>query len=278
MAFWMTERTRDMRSKVMHRTAGINRAQYPNEPKEQPMKEPAMTGFYGEAQTMIEPTMVKDRPAAAPVKPTPLIDCDTMDESSIAEYREVAATIGLKPIDLLIEEFKLFLANRDIPTFNIAEVRSYMDGITARDNPSKLGWHWRPVREKDRFQASFGVGSVEDHGESLSARYSMQQNATPYQFIPTRRPSSDHYNPASPVYTRAIPLHALKKIALVEKEFGAGKVNFLVTEYTTEPHVVITPDPFLMAVIPNAELHAGKGRFIIDVWDEPGFGIARMVK
>ncbi len=50
------------------------------------------------------------------------------------------------------------------------------------------------------------------------------------------------------------------------------------TEYTTQPHVVVNPDPFLMAVIPNSAVAHGKGRFIIDVWDEPGFGISRMVK
>jgi hypothetical protein len=42
--------------------------------------------------------------------------------------------------------------------------------------------------------------------------------------------------------------------------------------------MVIRPDPFLMAVIPNPELEHGKGRFVIDVWDEPGFGIGSMVK
>jgi hypothetical protein len=83
---------------------------------------------------------------------------------------------------------------------------------------------------------------------------------------------------ASPAYTRTIPLHALKKVALIEKEYGVGKVAFLVSDYTTAPHQVVNPDPFLMAVVPNSAVGFGKGRFVIDVWDEPGFGIARMVK
>jgi hypothetical protein len=82
----------------------------------------------------------------------------------------------------------------------------------------------------------------------------------------------------SPAYTRTLPLHALKKIALVEKNFTACKPVFLVTDYTVQPHIIINPDPFLMAVIPNSAVAHGKGRFIIDVWDEPGFGIERMVK
>jgi hypothetical protein len=88
----------------------------------------------------------------------------------------------------------------------------------------------------------------------------------------------DWRSASSPAYTRTLPLHALKKIALVEKNFTAGRVMFLVTDYTIAPHVVINPDPFLMAVIPNSAVAHGKGRFIIDVWDEPGFGIDRMVK
>lgn len=95
-----------------------------------------------------------------------------------------------------------------------------------------------------------------------------------------RKPGSDFYNNVQvALYRRAIPLHALRKIALIEKEF-AGPIRpvFLVTEYTTEAQVVIRPDPFLMAVIPNELVAQGQGRFIIDVWDEPGFGIERMLK
>ncbi len=96
---------------------------------------------------------------------------------------------------------------------------------------------------------------------------------------PKISPASDYFAGAeSKVYVRTIPLHALKKMARIEKEFGIGKVGFLVTDYVTEPHVVIQPDPFLMAVVPNVGVAKGVGRFIIDVWDEPGFGISQMMK
>jgi hypothetical protein len=258
----------------------------------------------------------------SPRRPDGSIDCDVMDEHDLAEYRALANTIALDPVDLVIEEFRLFLAKHDIPTFNVGEVVAYMNDLTKRDNPSKLGWHWCPVRAKDKMSGvRFGNASMEDrsgifterqlggvalgsglsfhsNGQSLGGQLTQmsatqmaqmhlqayQQNmqsaltqSASHQGPATIVPGSDFYHGDAAVYTRLIPMHALKKIALVEKEFK-GKVNFLVTEYTTQPHVVVTPDPFLMAVIPNPAIHTGKGRFIIDVWDEPGFGITRMVK
>ncbi len=82
----------------------------------------------------------------------------------------------------------------------------------------------------------------------------------------------------SAAYTRTLPLHALKKVAFIEREFKAGHPIFLVSDYTVTADIVVNPDPFLMAVIPNSAVAHGKGRFIIDVWDEPGFGIDRMLK
>ena len=62
---------------------------------------------------------------------------------------------------LLIEEFRLFLAKHDIPTSSLGEVMRYMDNLTARDNPSKLGWQWCPVRPRDApMELHFGTPSV----------------------------------------------------------------------------------------------------------------------
>lgn len=44
------------------------------------------------------------------------------------------------------------------------------------------------------------------------------------------------------------------------------------------PAPAFRADPFLMAVVPNAKVREGVGRFIIDFWDEPGFGIDQMLK
>lgn len=267
--------------------------------------------FFGKGQTLVEDAMVAERPRhpSAPAKLKPYVDCMTMNEESLAEYREVAAAVGISDTDLLVEEFKLFLAKHDIPTFSLAEVTSYMDELTERTNPTKLGWHWCPVRDRDanvplRFgrpshvEQTRGNNGFSD-GEKIvtagSDYYSShrfqewQQHQTWHQqsMQQPERNNTQHYpipepvdwrRMPSPAYTRTIPLHALKKIALIEREFGAGKAIFLVTDYTVEPHIIVNPDPFLMAVIPNFALAHGKGRFIIDVWDEPGFGIERMVK
>jgi hypothetical protein len=60
---------------------------------------------------------------------------------------------------------------------------------------------------------------------------------------------------------------------------GAGPkraIDLAKFQYPPQPH--LRADPFLMAVIPNDQLGAGVGRFVIDFWDEPGFGIASMLK
>ena len=90
-----------------------------------------------------------------------------------------------------------------------------------------------------------------------------------------------------------MPLHALKKIALIENEFAKDKVRFLVSDYVLIPHEIIRsetviakpappprvyPDPFLMAVIPSRDVIYGVGCYIIDVWDEPGFGLEQRLK
>ncbi len=233
------------------------------------------------------------RNPAAPPKLTPHIDCDVMDETAIAEYIAVAEQVGIDPQDMEVERFRVFLAKHDIPTFNLKEVVSYMDDLVAKDNPTGLGWHWCPVRERDSAAYSMTWGRRSEDWRQYGSRMVLpegQKMLTPAsdfyessRFGELRQAQREGHNIdatrlLSPAYSRTIPLHALKKIALIEREFGTGKAVFLVTEYTTQPHVVVNPDPFLMAVIPNSAVAHGKGRFIIDVWDEPGFGISRMVK
>ena len=80
----------------------------------------------------------------------------------------------------------------------------------------------------------------------------------------------------TPIYNRIVPIHALKKVALIEREFREP-VHVLISDYAPAPQIEY-PDPFLLAVIPNPALEGGTGRFIIDFWDEPGFGLERMLK
>jgi hypothetical protein len=63
------------------------------------------------------------------------------------------------------------------------------------------------------------------------------------------------------VYDRAVPKHALEKVRQLEQpeNFGLGVLKFAVSDYAA-----VKPDPFLLCL-------AGGTRFVIDVWDEPGW-------
>jgi hypothetical protein len=224
---------------------------------------------------------------SAPPKLKPRIDTNVMAEAAIAEYRAIAKEVGISDQDMMVEEFRLYLVKADLPTFNLQEVVAYMDDIAARDNPTKLGWHWCPVRKKDaETPLTFGRPSTQDYNYS-DQRQKVVASSDFYESHTFQRTHMMQRHTPNPIdwreqrsaaYTRTLPLHALKKIARIEREFKGGAPIFLVTDYTTAPHVIVNPDPFLMAVIPNSAVAHGKGRFIIDVWDEPGFGIDRMVK
>lgn len=60
------------------------------------------------------------------------------------------------------------------------------------------------------------------------------------------------------LYKKAIPVHALRKMALLREEYGT-EVTFHISDYS-----VTRPDPFLRVTFLNQY-------YIIDKWDEPGF-------
>lgn len=261
---------------------------------------------------------------AGPRKPLAAVDTSLMAAEAIADYRATAEQIGLDPQDIIVEEFRHFLAANDMPTFNLNAVVSYMDELVAKDNPTGFGWHWCPVRPKDSEVAmTWGKPSQHERGGFIgfsrerqpevkvpgsdfyqSHLFHQDRDSWAWQggvIMTTSDTKTPHvpsvaevmqadiehgfrhraavrafWESPSPAYTRTLPLHALKKIAAIERAFQ-HKVVFLVTEYTTRAQITINPDPFLMAVIPNTAVSHGKGRFIIDVWDEPGFGIKQML-
>jgi hypothetical protein len=129
-----------------------------------------------------------------------------------------------------------------------------MDDKAMKESKDKAGWQWHPLRSKDN--QPFGFGKMPQHSTIIAG--------------------SDYYSKGSiPVYDKVIPLHALKKVALIEKEFK-DQVGMFVCDYAPAPQ--FNPDPFLMAVIANPRVRQGEGRFIVDFWDEPGFGIEQMLK
>ena len=110
--------------------------------------------------------------------------------------------------------------------------------MDAKAQAAKQDWTWLPLRSKD-FLKSYPFPK---------APYSSQ----PYPFV--------------------VPAHALEKVVLIEREFGP-RVYFYVADYN-----VPNPDPFLLAAIPSPRDRGTEGLFVIDFWDEPGFGVESMVK
>lgn len=199
----------------------------------------------------------------------------------LAEYAEIAAAVGIAVPHLDVERFKLLLVALDLPIFSLAEVVSYMDRKAHAESKERAGWHWCPLRERDHRAIRFGT----------KAQAENRQYEPPHPLIP----GSDYYEGATTVryqdhtgklaeyqtqrssnpYDKTVPLHALKKVALIEKSY-TGDVAFFVCDYALAPQVIM-PDPFLMAVIPNDAVASGVGRFILDFWDEPGFGVAQQM-
>jgi hypothetical protein len=225
--------------------------------------------------------------AVALQRPVGALETDLMEPEAMELYRATCREVGVSSPELQIQEFRHYLHGADLPVFALSEVVPYMDGVAERENPSKLGWEWRPVRKCDgRIKEAFGRASRHDWGGGISGIWEAQRRilmgldpGPSRSDEPSVTSASDYYaGNAAKVYERTIPLHALQKIAKIEREFGANKVVFMVSDYVVQPHVVIQPDPFLMAVVPNNGLRHGFGRFCIDVWDEPGFGIEQMLK
>lgn len=145
------------------------------------------------------------------------------------------------------------------------------------------GWNWLPLRDKDRIPYAFGTAATR---REFDMAWAMSRASSEVRMVGEDRPASDHYSPyrdggmrlaaaETPAYNKVVPLHALKKVAQIEKTFP-HHVAFMVSDYAPAP--AFKADPFLMAVIPNAGVANGVGRFVIDVWDEPGFGIEQMLK
>jgi hypothetical protein len=208
--------------------------------------------------------------AAAPAMRTPsFAPAKRTVESGLSEYDALAREIGLKVPHVAVEGFVEALERLQYPIYNLAEVVAFMDEKAKTDGKG-FGWEWRPVRNKDHINnAAWGTPSSRDEFWALT-----RDRVTP---------ASDYYNGPSEfmssrrrtphVYDKVIPMHALQRIAAVEKTYSKP-VSFFVSDYATEPH--IRPDPFLLVVLRDTPVELG--RFVIDFWDEPNFGIDKMLK
>lgn len=187
--------------------------------------------------------------SAPPPMPTP-------DHAKhLAEYETLAKQVGMKAPLAEVEAFRIFLMQHQITIFGLEEVIKYMDA-KAKTESDNGGWLWRPLRNKDNIDFRFGKEASRDDYNRMRQR------------------SSDYFRHGQDSYQHTIPLHALRKVAHIEKNFKRGKVAFMVSDYAPKP-AIRYPDPFLMVVVPNPEVRLGTGRFVIDFWEEPGFGLAQ---
>ena len=233
------------------------------------------TRVRGEAAKHVDPA---PKPPYVPIKYTPTpAKIESFSAEQLQEYIDIAETVGVAPPDLIVEEFKTYLRGKDFPVFDLTTVVKFMDAKSKAEGKG-WGWHWVPLRDKDRIDVRFGRAATRREVNRWVA-------AGEPSFIGEDRPASDHYSPSTHLgmgvvtqtetYNKVVPLHALKKVAMIEKEFRHN-VAFMVSDYAPAP--AFKADPFLMVVVKNNFLHEGQGRFVIDVWDEPGFGIEQMLK
>lgn len=227
-----------------------------------------------------EVAVVEEPVFIMPNKPQAFKADPMLSEGAYTQYASVAESVGFMVPEMLVERLKLFLIKHDLPVYELQSVVAYMDAISKRDNPKGYGWHWRPLRTSDTdFGLHFGQAgsdSGEDVWVTMTRGRTEQEKVLASDYFRSTVYYGSGHSAKVGGYDKVVPIHALERVALIEKEFGPGKVAFAVSDYATEPHV--RPDPFLMAMVPNSRIGEGHGRFVIDVWDEPGFGILDMVK
>jgi hypothetical protein len=212
-------------------------------------------------------------------KPT-FVPAKRTTDKSLMDYAALAKEVGVEVPQLVIEDFMGVMEKKNFPIYSRREVVQYMDAKAAADGKG-FGWEWKAIRKKDSQltkKLTFGKPSRtvfltaegKDREDNDIFSFMILRNSSSPQRI---EPASDYYNgERGKVYDKAIPMHALQRVAAIERDY-AGPVCFLVSDYATEPH--IKPDPFLMVVLPNVPVE--QGCFVIDFWDEPGFGIDKML-
>lgn len=229
----------------------------------------------------------RDRPALASDK-IALVPTPRAQPNLLEEYAQLSKSLGLSnphiDADLKVEKFKAFLRAKDWAIFPLPTVTAYMNQKAAAESAAKAGWHWRPLRPKDDIEnVKFGQparrwGHQETEMQAASDYYCgphmelrQQWSNGRQQHVEENRKVASSGTP----YDKLVPIHALRKVAATEKEFS-DPVSFFVCDYAPAPHIE-HPDPFLMAVVNNARLNEGVGRFVIDFWDEPGFGLEQQL-
>lgn len=157
-----------------------------------------------------------------------------------AAYLTLAKSIGLESAGTDEARMLDCLDKLALKPYDPERVDAYLTHKAEAIGPN-VRWVWKPLRESD--EKAVGQAST-----------SMTAAAAGLVFSPSR-------------YGQAVPAHALSMAAEVLREMPDAV--FLVSDYEA-----LKPDPFL--AVTTARL-LGEGRvWIIDVWQEPGFGAPDM--
>lgn len=169
---------------------------------------------------------------------------------SLGVYEELAGKLNYLPAQLLEEQLLRLLAENNIRVFDHDEVDRYLAAIAEAEGKM---WIWRPLRDEDRPDwGEGGAGESNHHGWWGRT----PKGSNEYVGHGSCRPKEHAYRP----YHRAVPVHVLRKVDLIQNKFGP-RVKFFVSDYA-----VPKPDPFIMVTARDVS------HIIFDVWDEPGFG------
>lgn len=180
------------------------------------------------------------------------------DHPTTTEYDTLARELTLELPQLRTNRFLEYMAKHDLPIYDLPTVVDYMDRIAKRDGNGK-GWLWRPMGREDA-NAAF-MGDV-DFGRRASGRKGSSDFFFHMNYINT--------------YAHPIPMRVLQRAKLIKNySHGTTRPILFISDYTTKLDLQkrpLPPDPFLMAYLPET-----KDRYVVDFWDEPGFGIKEML-
>lgn len=197
------------------------------------------------------PRAADPKPQATPIK-VPVYTPETAD--LMAEHRKLSTQMGI-PVPNE-DRLKTLLASLDIPTYSMVEVSKYMAIKAKAENPFKNGWVWRVASQRDQ-QAFY------DQHTTMVLGNQQTQGAMIYK--------NGWFHHTTGIYEHTIPLRALRLMAKIKADEDIGKkVVFAISDYATEKDQL--PDPFLLAML------SAKQCYVIDFWDEPGFGVEAMLK
>jgi hypothetical protein len=186
-------------------------------------------------------TAVMERPKGKQWVMPPVVPSD--------DYSQVARRIGLNGGAFLEIALQRFIVDHKWPVYPNDQVQAYLQQLADQETERKY------PRVKTRY-------SSEEVG--INIRWERMWENGPriaVVWLPLRENDRRKAGSSDNIYPLAVPLHAIEKVDQLERELGRNAgLKFEVSHYEVKE-----PDPFLRVV-------AGRALYVIDVWNEPGWG------